>query len=54
MTGGKVVDGRFDIIKTLKCWGQIINFSDKLSKFNRKGSLELQRVENFTLHDSCL
>ena len=48
MTGETVINGRFDIIRTSNCWGLIIKVFDKLSKTSRKGSLELQKVENWT------
>ena len=46
MTEETVINGGFDIIRTSKCWGQIINFFDKLPKNSRKGSLKLQKVKN--------
>ena len=48
MTGGTVINDRFDVIRASKYWGQIIKLFCKLSKTSRKGSLELQEVENCT------
>ena len=43
-----VVKGRFNIITTSKCRGQIIKFFDKLSKIIQKVGLEQQKIENCT------
>ena len=48
MIGKTVVNGRFNIIGTSKYWGPLIKFFDKLSKNSRKGSLDLEKVENCT------
>ena len=48
MTEITVVNGRFDIIRTSKCWRKITKFLGKLLKTSRKSSLELQEVENCT------
>ena len=53
MTEGPVVNCQFDVIRTSKCWGQIVNFFDKLLKTSGKDSLEMQKIENWTTVASC-
>ena len=48
MIGATIVNGRFDIIRTSRCWGKFIEFFDKSLKTSRKDSLELQKNENWT------
>ena len=48
MIGATIVNGRFDIIRTSRCWGKFIEFFDKSLKTSRKDNLELQKNENWT------
>ena len=47
MTERSVVNGEFDIIRAFNVADKLSKFFGKLSKTSRKGSLELQKVENW-------
>ena len=48
MTERSVVNVEFDVIRAFNVADKLSKFFGKLSKTSRKGSLELQKVENWT------